>query len=773
MIQPLRFVRMPSRISTQLQLVIAGAVALTLAASLVGWFSFSRVSEAQSQVNDASLPEITTAFHVAESAGVLVAAAPRLTSAEVENFVDVVAEIDEAHRAFEGDLAALGERGSDEELLDQIREKADMLVANIDTIKAEMPEFFALEARSNVLREDLTAVQNALDSILVPALDDQLFYLMTGYTDIDEPPAPLEESFSGDEIIEYRRLSELQGALSIAAQVLASAFTVSEPELVEPLRERFEAEFGAFRGAESTFLGQISSDLLAVLAPVADDLYELGLGEEEGGFALVESGLKLAQRQRELLALNRVIAIELVEEVDSLVSTANAHAEEATLSSDQSIRTGRTLLIAIGIVSVTGALLIDWLFVWRILLRRLAFLSQRMRRMAGGELEEEVVVSGRDEVADMAAALEVFRRNALEVQRLNLVELLAEELRGKNDELESALADLDKAQDQIVMREKLAALGELTAGVAHEIRNPLNFIKNFSEASAELLVELKEAVEDSGDKLTADQKQYIEEISGDLTGNLERIRSHGERANRIVQDMLMLGRGGGEARPIDINDLVDEHALLAYHSARALDPDFQMTIQQEFDPDAGEVEAIPGDLGRVFLNMVSNACYAVDEKRKEKEAAGDRQYAPEVVLTTKRTDESMEVRVRDNGSGIPQDVIDKIFNPFFTTKPTDKGTGLGLALSNDIVRQHGGTISATSEAGEFTEMLVNLPFKYPVVTAEREDDASGDDDSVDGTADDDAVDSDTGGGDAEGDEVDTDSAGDDSDAEADDDGRAG
>ena len=768
MIQPLRFFRVPSRISTQLQLVIAGAVALTLAASLVGWFSFSRVSEAQSRVNDASLPEITNAFHVAESANVLVAAAPRLTSAEVDDFVDVVAEINDARRAFVEELATLERGGTDEERLDDIREQANKLDANIDEIIDRMPSVFALEAQSDNLRQDLTAVQDELDGVLIPALDDQLFYLMTGYTSLDAPPVSSEESFSGDQIIEYRRLAELQGALSIAAQVLSSAFTVSEPALVEPLRERFEAEFAAFRGAESTFLGQVSEDLLASLTPLADQLYELGLGEEEGGFALVQSGLELTERQRELLALNRTIAIELVEEVDNLVSVANQHAEAATLSSDQSIRTGRQLLIVIGIVSVTGALLIDWLFVWRVLLRRLAFLSNRMRRMAGGDLEEEVVVKGRDEVADMAAALEVFRRNALEVQRLNLVEHLAEELREKNDELESALSDLDKAQDQIVMREKLAALGELTAGVAHEIRNPLNFVKNFSEASAELLVELKEAVEDSGDRLTDDQKQYIEEISGDLTDNLERIRSHGERANRIVQDMLMMGRGGGEARPIVINDLVDEHASLAYHSARALDPDFQLTILRELDPDAGEVEAIPSDLGRVFLNMVSNACYAVDEKRKQREAAGDRDYMPEVVLKTTRTDESVEVRIRDNGSGIPQEAIEKIFNPFFTTKPTDKGTGLGLAISNDIVRQHGGTISVTSEAGEFTEMLVNLPFRYPVVTAEHEDDADREGDPSEGLTDDDAEDDEVADA-AEDDEASDDSAGDGPDEAAGDD----
>ena len=183
MIQPLRMIRLPSRISTQLQLVIAGAVALTLAASLVGWFSFSRVSEAQSLVNDASLPEITTAFHVAESANALVAAAPRLTSAASETFPNVVAEINEARRAFDAELAALERRGSEEERLNRIREQADRLVANIDTIEAEMQEcLHSGSAKAMICGSDLTALQDELDGILIQALDDQLFYLMKGYT---------------------------------------------------------------------------------------------------------------------------------------------------------------------------------------------------------------------------------------------------------------------------------------------------------------------------------------------------------------------------------------------------------------------------------------------------------------------------------------------------------------------------------------------------------------------------------------------------------------
>ena len=404
------------------------------------------------------------------------------------------------------------------------------------------------------------------------------------------------------------------------------------------------------------------------------------------------------------------------------MGASRTRAEDATLASTQAILTGRTLLLAISAISVIGALLIAWLFVGRLLLRRLQMLSNWMQQMADGDLEARVEMSGRDEVADMATALEVFRRSSIEAQRLNLVEQLAEELQGKNGELERVLADLERAQDQIVVREKLAALGELTAGVAHEIRNPLNFVKNFSEASEELLTELEEVIIDAGENISEEDKEYIQEISGDLTSNLQRIRTHGDRANRIVNDMLMMGRDTGEQRPTDINNLLDEHARLAYHSARALDTSFQLDLQQDLDPNMGEIEVVPRDLGRVFLNMVGNACYATDEKRRalQEEAKDDESYMPTLWISTRKEEERVEICIKDNGSGMPPDVIDKIFNPFFTTKPTDKGTGLGLAISNDIVRQHGGSIRVDSEAGQYTEMIIELPLVAPAIEVDRE-----------------------------------------------------
>ena len=463
--------------------------------------------------------------------------------------------------------------------------------------------------------------------------------------------------------------------------------------------------------------------------PLIDRLFELSVGSLSS-LELLDAELRLAELQRDLLAENRGIAVDLLDEVDVFVGIANTHVEEAILDSGQAILLGKILLAALSAVSIGGAALIAWLFVGMILMRRLALLSGWMRRMAGGDLESSVELGGRDEVTEMAAALEVFRRHALEVQRLNLVESLAEELQGKNDQLESALGDLQLAQDQIVAREKLAALGELTAGVAHEIRNPLNFVKNFSEVSEELIDELKEILEEKG-PMTDERYGLIKEISGDITDNLERIRTHGNRADRIVHDMLMMGRDSSEWRATNINNLLDEHARLAYHSARATDPNFQLDIKHDFDPEMGEIEVIPQNLGRVFLNMVSNAGYATDQKRRGSPEGDDGAYYPTLWLTTRRGEERFEIRIRDNGNGIPPDVIDKIFNPFFTTKPTEQGTGLGLAMSNDIIREHGGEIRVETQPGQFTEMIVDLPLE-PRTTVMSAMEAVGGNDGGDG-----------------------------------------
>ena len=714
------------RISSQLYAGIFGAVVLTIVASVVSWISFNNVDSSQKRVSEESVPELARAFSLAEFSNALVAAAPRLTTAAPDQFPAISAEVTAAHREFQERFDPLLRNNPDDVHVQGISEAADALATNIATITADMPHFYTLTRQIETLQVQIPTLHDQAQGIIIPAIDDQLFFQVTGYRDFDSDPTDAMSRTSGDELLLYRHLNALQADVAQVTELMGSALIASEADFVEPLIESFESTTDRIQISLSAIT---ATETAPGLESAINSLLRLGTGNNSAFRASVDR-LEIIERQDVLLAQNQSTAVDLLSEVNALVQTAQAGADQATENSAQTINTARILLVIISVIGVIGAGLISWLFVGRVLLRRIGRLSGRMRTLAKGELEEEVEVSGRDEIAEMASALEVFRRHALEIQRLNLVEQLAQELSERNDELQSVLAELSQAQDQIVAREKLAALGEVTAGVAHEIRNPLNFINNFSAASAELLEEMAEIYEEFEDDLTDEQKDLIGDINQDLNDNLERIQNHGKRANRIVQDMLLMGRGGGETQSTNINDLIHEHSLLAYHSARAQDNEFQVALEEEFDPDMGELEVVPQDMGRVFLNFVANAGYATNKKQKElmeSDTLGD--YVPTVVLKTRRTEDSAILSVRDNGSGIPPDVAAKIFDPFFTTKPTNEGTGLGLALSNDIVREHGGTITVESEPGEYTEMVVELPLtRQQANTILTEDDGDSDDD---------------------------------------------
>lgn len=723
------------RISTRLYLGIACAVSVTFVASLVGWFSFGEVGRIQNRVNEGSVPALAAAFGVAQQSGALVAAAPRVVAASnPRELAQITGRIVRDRRTFETQLAELARRGEDgdDDRSERLGELGAALSANIQEVLGAVLQRFALTNLREELRAELSGLVAELTGILVPAIDNQLFFAMTGYRSLDAAPAPRESHFSEREFTRYRRESELLADATAGAGILETMLNTEDASLLEPLRERFEANA---RGINRHLNMLGDPELEVELRPRFARLIDLGIGMERTLFELRAQELELEGNQRELLARNRDLALSLVAEAEGLVGAASESAREATLASTRAILTGQNLLFGLSIISIVGAVLIAWLYVGRVVVSRLQHLSERMRRMADGDLEEQVEMEGRDEVADMASALEVFRRHALEVQRLNLVEKLAGELQDKNSQLEDTLSDLNKAQDQIVTQEKLAALGELTAGVAHEIRNPLNFVKNFSESSVELIDEMLEEVRDAigktGEDADKEQQELIDEIAGDVTDNLKRIIEHGARADRIVESMLMMGRDAGERMETDVNEMIDEHARLAYHSARATDTNFRMEIEQDFDPNAGQIDAVRADLGRVFLNMVGNACHATDAKRRAIEAEGGPRFDPVLRLATRGMEDSVEIRLRDNGTGIPPEVIDKIFNPFFTTKPTDQGTGLGLALSSDIVRQHGGLIEVKSEPGEYTEMIVQLPRRSAVPDAEDANGGAGTDTDLD------------------------------------------
>jgi signal transduction histidine kinase len=353
-------------------------------------------------------------------------------------------------------------------------------------------------------------------------------------------------------------------------------------------------------------------------------------------------------------------------------------------------------------------------------------LRHAAERVAQGDRSVRIPVESRDEIgslsksfnrmtialaeneAELAKRQQALTRANSELQ-VSERELRAqkEEIERKNAALEDALERLKATQQQLVIREKMASLGQLTAGIAHEIKNPLNFVNNFSKLSQEILADLVEELEERGDEKVNDVLKDVNDLLDDLRFNAERIGEHGSRADGIVRSMLLHSRGKpGERIPTDVNELLEEYLNLAYHGMRANNPDFNVTLERSFDPAIEPIDAVQQDLGRVFLNIVNNALYATNERAQEER----RDYTPSVKVETSSKDGSIIVRISDNGNGIPADILDKIFEPFFTTKPTGAGTGLGLSLAYEIVTDgHNGTMNVESQVGEGTTFIISLP----------------------------------------------------------------
>lgn len=328
-------------------------------------------------------------------------------------------------------------------------------------------------------------------------------------------------------------------------------------------------------------------------------------------------------------------------------------------------------------------------------------LEDGAERFGSGDLSERIVIRTGDEIETLA---DRFNLMASRVQES--YETLEAKVEERTRDLNTSLEDLHKAQNRLIQSEKLASLGQLTAGIAHEIKNPLNFVNNFASLSSELVDELQEVLQPAN--LDAKTRAEVDEIADLLKGNLGKVVQHGKRADSIIKNMLLHSRSGsGEHRPVEINALVEESLNLAYHGARAAQPSFNITLVRAYDPAAGSADVYPQELTRVLLNLMSNGFYATE---KRKAAGAEPGYEPTLSVTTRDLGDRVEIRVRDNGTGIPDSVKAKMFDPFFTTKPAGEGTGLGLSLSHDIlVKQHGGSIDVATEPGHFTEFTITLP----------------------------------------------------------------
>jgi signal transduction histidine kinase len=433
-------------------------------------------------------------------------------------------------------------------------------------------------------------------------------------------------------------------------------------------------------------------DTLSELARKAAEAYSSD--DSAGGNALMQ------QAQAHILDVDR--------EIEQIVDRSEQHALARRDASMRQAQTAVDFSVAGGIIALVVALSLTALIV-RSINAPLRRLEHSMTAITRGELDAPIPPPSRDEIGAMASTLGMLRDSLIERDRLERERRQAEaEIRAARDAAEAAYRDLKAAQANLIQAEKMASLGQLTAGIAHEIKNPLNFVNNFAGLSVELLDELKETAAPALSALAEDKRAEIDETIDMLTSNLDKIAEHGRRADNIVKSMLEHSRGvTGERREVDLNGLIEEALNLAYHGARAQDQSFNITLERELDPELPWIEVAPQEMTRVFLNLFGNGFYAATKRARENREAS---FRPVLTVATRECGDVVEVRVRDNGIGIRPEIRDKLFQPFFTTKPTGEGTGLGLSISYDIVtHQHGGSIEVESRPGEFTEFKIRLP----------------------------------------------------------------
>lgn len=713
-------------IGTRLYFLLLGAVVLMGGATTLAYFTFNETLQHEIQLAEYSMPNLINSVDVARKSAIVVNGAFRLVSASSkEEHMAVVEATAQEIASLENTILELEARSAFDEQTRLIRSELEELGEHLEVIKQSSARRLDIVQALNVFIDELGETSRRVERLLVEAIDDQAFYLISGLRRLDDEAHSIQKRASEDELTAYRNLITVNQSANLAVLLLDEVLVLADRQFLTPLEERFQSAVRNFVQAYAKLPDSMQNDLLEENLTRLD---EIGEGPE-GVIKLRMEGLLRLEQEQETLAKARTTSELLVSEVNNLVAQINEEAIRSSTAARSSAQTGILLLILLNVFGTIGAVALGSVFVRRYLVHRLTGLANAMREMASGDLEVPVQVEGHDvtkpgkgsanyftrnikyliwndEVTDMARALEVFRRYAREVQRLNLVEKLAKELDTKNENLEQALENLKAAQEQVIAEQKLASLGQLTAGVAHEIKNPLNFVSNFANVSIEMADEIEELMKQD-DKLDLEE---IKSILEELRTSLGKIKEHGKRADNIVRSMLEHSRSKeGEWRKTNLNALLKQYVDLSYHALRAEDNSFNAEMKEDLDPNIEEIVVIPQDICRVFLNLVTNAFQAMNEKQKKVD--GD--YLPALSISSRQLKDHVEFSIRDNGPGIPDDVRDKIFEPFVTTKEPGKGTGLGLSLTTDILVRHGGSIQVDTEVGHYTEMRVLLPLEPP------------------------------------------------------------
>ncbi len=682
-----------------------------LIVSLFSWRSLLEVVNIQKILATKNIPELILAGNIVQQSERLLKSAPQLIASPSEvSAKQIKKEIQQDSQILQEQLNTFEKSTLAQNSL-ELQGLVQKMTDNLKFIEQSVGRQRSLLQKLKNMSDQIRKLNLRLYKTLVVEIDDKTFALAIQTQAISTSPSSpakptSQQAIQLKDILLYKELLSLQAQMSIAVNLLREAGDLSNADLIQPIRERFLASIQSCERSVQSFAGALSS-----ISKDIQSLKRLGLGEGKNIslFDLKKQILNIEKKQNQYLEKNREIASQLSETIKNIHLNIKASGKKSTVLFKKSLKKNQTLLLAINIISLAG-FFIAVVFLVAPLARRLNYLAKKMQSMSKGGLKDKVNVQGQDETADMARALEALRLYALEAQRLGLVEKLAGEVQEKNKKLEETIGRLKKTQRQLAVQDKLASLGQLTAGIAHEIKNPLNFINNFAKISQELLKELDSDIQKI--KPEGDEKMNIsiQENMKDIKSNMEKISQHGDRVSDIITGMLEHSRRAtGQKEQVNINRYMEIYSNLAFHSKRASNSSFNMSFKKDLDKSLEPITAVPQDISRIILNLVANACDAIEEDNKK-----NKNYWIE--LKTKKIGNQVEIKIRDNGTGIPENIKDKIFNPFWTTKETGKGTGLGLSLTHDIVLKYGGALSVQSKEGEWTEFILSLPTKKEPAT---------------------------------------------------------
>ena len=741
--------------------------------SAFSWKSFLEVVNIQKVLATKNIPDLILAGNIVQQSERLIRSAPRLMTGFTQEALNQIKEDIKKDNQTLNQYLIEFEKSSLAKNSPAIRGLIQDMTTNLSSIQKSVDQQRLLLKQLKTLSDKINQLDFKLHKNLVIAVDDKTFNLALQSRDIKMDKTPSLKPIQLKDILQYKELLNLQSQAGIMVNLLREVVNLSDASLIQPVKERFLASIQSCEKSLKAFPKTYPNIRSLVLS-----LKHLSLGGKnsskttQGLFRLKQKILKIEKQQKLYLQKNKHIAGELSVMVKNIHSDILSGGKGSTELFKTSLKKNQSLLLIINILSLLGCVLVA-VFLVAPLASRLTYLAQKMKSMSQGELEEKVSIKGQDELAEMAKALEQFRLYALDVQRLNLVEKLMDEVKQKNKTLETTVANLHKTQRQLALQEKLASLGQLTAGIAHEIKNPLNFINNFSSLSKDLLNDIQQELEALTAHTKKETQEFIKQTLKDLKLNMQKISQHGTRINDIITGMLQHSRHStGKKETVDINRYLEIYSNLAFHSKRASNSSFQVTFKKSYDKNLPPINIVPQDMSRVILNLLTNACDAIEEKtlskksgqgnvfnpnlsnkqspannpdqqalskeadqqalskeadqqalsKESEQALADQQvkkqthqqnssYQGLIKLETKKQNQEIVIKIWDNALGIPKHLQDKIFNPFWTTKETGKGTGLGLSLSQDIVSKYGGQLTVKSQQGQWTEFCIRLPIK--------------------------------------------------------------